>query len=906
MPPALRSGDSISRFRIVAPLGAGGMGEVYKAIDDSLDRPIALKVLPPELTRSEERLRRFVQEARTASSLSHPNIVHIYEIGTAAAVKGGGTPADDATPLHFIAMELIDGLTLKREIHEERTDLRALTGYLGQAADGLAKAHGAGVVHRDLKPENIMITRDGFAKVLDFGLAKLTEKRESGGETNAATAVKERTREGAVMGTVGYMSPEQVQGKSVDYRSDIFSFGCILYEAATRRKPFDADSDVDVMHKILHDKPQAVDELNPNVPAELRRIIRRCLAKEPDKRYQSMKDVAIELSETVDEWDALSASTTSASGTSSGATQPAVPRRRWLVPAIVGLALVLVAAMAFRIYREPKGGARPTGFSSMKIAPVTRSGDVRTAALSPDRKYVAIVRRGADGFSIWVRQVATGSDVRVVAPSPLEVIHMAFSPDGDYLFFVRREDVVVLYSTLFQVPVLGGALKKIIFDIDSQVGFSPDGRHIAFIRGNPPAGESYLMIAGVDGSGEKKFVISKGQERFLNCGPQWSPDGKQIAAFMSAASGPRGHLVLVDAASGHLTRLGSAEFWFPDDLAWPPSGDRLLVVGGDGARANQYGQVWAVSVPSGELTRVTNDLNAYRGVSLTRDGTMLATTQQRSTSNLWSWAPGSREAKQITSSSSSFVADLTSSGSKLYFVQGAVAAGPEIWTANLDGSGESSLVSTKEDPVWAPSVPSDDSFVLFQSLSGGSARVWRAERDGSNPRPLTSSLANMEFAMAVAPDGDFFVYLPQDSSDLMKVPLRSEGKPLVIGAHSNGDPRVSPDSRLIAATFWARDASGRDERKILVIPATGGSPAAEFPFRGKGYRWTPDGKALTYIRDDQDVSNLWRQPLGGSPPEQITHFKSGKIVSHTWTPTGTVMMGRGEETSDAVLITDFH
>ena len=907
MPQALRSGDSLSRFRIVAAIGAGGMGEVYKAIDESLERAVAIKVLPPGLIRSEERLRRFIQEAKAASSLSHPNIVHIYEIGSAEVLHDGVRREGDAQPLHFIAMELIEGLTLKREIHEERTDLRVLAGYLGQAAEGLGKAHEAGIVHRDLKPENIMITRDGFAKVLDFGLAKLTEKRDSGGQTNAATEVRERTRDGVVMGTTGYMSPEQVQGKSVDHRSDIFSFGCILYEAATRKKPFEGDSDVDTMHRILHDKPQAVDELNPSVPADVRRIIRRCLAKEPDKRYQSIKDVAIELDEAVQNWDELSASTTSASTSGSARAPAQSPRRPWLVPAIVTLALLLVATIAFMIYRGSKAGGQAAAFSAMKIASLTGSGDVRTAAISPDRKYVAIVRRAGDGYSIWVRQVATESDVQVVPPSPLEVFHVVFSPDGDYLFFVRREGHVIAYSTLFQVPTLGGPIRKVVFDIDSQVGFSPDGKQIAFIRGNPPKGESYLMVAAVDGTAERKVAISKGEVRFLTSGPQWSPDGKQIAAFMGGPTGPRGHIVLADVFSGKITPLGHTEFWFPDDLAWLPSGDRLLAVGGDGAKLDIRRQIWAVSVPAGEMTRVTNDLNAYQGVSLTRDGNMLATTQQRATSNLCSWTPGSTETREITSGSSSYVVDLTSSASNLFFVAALASGGVEIRNANLDGTGAATLITMKEDPVWAPSVPSDGSFILFQSLAGGAPRVWRADRDGSNPRPVTNTLATYQYPMAVAPSGDWFVYVPNASNDLMKVPLRDGGRPVLIARNSNGALHVSPDSRLVAGPFFlpAADVAGRVVRTIQVIPASGGPPIARFEMRGNGYCWTPDGKALTYVRDEQGISNLWRQPLDGSPPEQLSHFKSGKIVSHTWTPNGTVMMARGEETSDVVLISDF-
>src|SRR5262245_30106750 len=239
------------------------MGEVYLAQDQSLDRNVALKVLPPDLVRSDERVRRFVLEAKSASSLNHPNIVTIYEIGQDRVGSGDGAPSVDSPPVHFISMELVTGKTLSSLIHDDKADLKTLLGYLAQVAEGLAKAHAAGIVHRDLKPGNVMVTPDGFAKVLDFGLAKLTERRESDPDaTSARTLAADATGEGMLIGTAGYMSPEQVQGKPADYRSDVFSFGCVLYEAATRRRPFAAESSVETMHRILNDKPTPIEELN--------------------------------------------------------------------------------------------------------------------------------------------------------------------------------------------------------------------------------------------------------------------------------------------------------------------------------------------------------------------------------------------------------------------------------------------------------------------------------------------------------------------------------------------------------------------------------------------------------------------------------------------------------------------
>src|SRR6266850_4377405 len=281
---------TLSHYRIVSKIGAGGMGEVYLAQDTKLDRKVALKILPAEVASNRDRMERFVREAKSAAALSHPNIAQIFEIG-----EHNGT--------HYIAMEFVEGVTLREKIHHERTELSKLLRYLQHVAEGLAKAHAAGIVHRDLKPDNIMITRDGHAKILDFGLAKLIEPRlteavEGEDSGDAATAIMQQpSTPGLIMGTVGYMSPEQAQGKAkeIDQRSDIFSFGCILFEAATGKKPFEGDSIVKSLHSLIYESAPPIAELNPSAPAELQRIVRRCLAKDPDDRYQSVREVAIEL-----------------------------------------------------------------------------------------------------------------------------------------------------------------------------------------------------------------------------------------------------------------------------------------------------------------------------------------------------------------------------------------------------------------------------------------------------------------------------------------------------------------------------------------------------------------------------------------------------------------------------------
>jgi len=284
----LAANTTLSHYRIVSKIGAGGMGEVYLAQDTKLERKVALKIFPVELTSNQDRMRRFTREAKAAAALNHPNIAHIYEIG-------------EDEGIHFIAMEFIDGVTLRAKIHREQADLKKLLRYLHHAAEGLAKAHAAGIVHRDLKPDNIMITRDGHAKTLDFGLAKLIEPLEESDDDELASEMETAVRStpGVVRGTVGYMAPEQARGdtKAVDHRSDIFSFGCLLYEAATRQRAFTGQDSLDSLHKIAYGPTPSIKDVSPDAPDDLQRIIRRCLAKDPDERYQTIKDVAIELKE---------------------------------------------------------------------------------------------------------------------------------------------------------------------------------------------------------------------------------------------------------------------------------------------------------------------------------------------------------------------------------------------------------------------------------------------------------------------------------------------------------------------------------------------------------------------------------------------------------------------------------
>ena len=398
MSESLEANTTLSHYRIVSKIGAGGMGEVYLAQDTKLNRKVALKILPAELAANQDRMRRFVQEAQAAAALNHPNIAHIYEIG-----ESEGT--------NFIAMEFVDGKTLREKIHGEKSSLKVLLKHLQQVAEGLAKAHGSGIVHRDLKPDNIMITRDGHAKILDFGLAKLLDAMpDSAAEVGeAATAMMpvQHSMPGVVMGTVGYMSPEQAQAKPVDQRSDIFSFGCLLYEAATGRKPFAGDSIIDTLHKIIHDPAPAITDLNPSASPELQRVIRKCLAKEPQKRYQTIRDTANDLDELLEEMKGVSdiersvapsTNTSSTIGSTAGdvraestasvSQQPASSAeyvitgiKQHKVTVVIALVVVVVAAVGLGLYLS--AGKTAVAIESIAVMPfVNESGNADVEYLS--------------------------------------------------------------------------------------------------------------------------------------------------------------------------------------------------------------------------------------------------------------------------------------------------------------------------------------------------------------------------------------------------------------------------------------------------------------------------------------------------------------------------------------------
>ncbi len=941
---AIATGTRLGRYEIRSQIGAGGMGEVYLAQDTKLDRTVALKILPSGVASDQARMRRFIQEARAASGLSHPNVAHIYEI-------------EEMDGHHFIAMEHIEGETLRRRLTHTRLELTEALDIALQVAAALSAAHTAGIVHRDIKPENIMLRTDGYAKVLDFGLAKLTDKQRDATDTEAPTRALVNTDPGMVMGTAAYMSPEQARGQEIDARTDVWSLGVVLYEMIAGRNPFEGSSVSDVISAILGKEPPPLARYSRDVPEALEMIVQTTLTKDKEERYHSIKEMMGALRRIKQRLDAaaeiersappdreqmhesLSLKSGGAGGSSPSqravSTAPEIGRtlqienshtassaeylvteikrhKTGIVFALLGLVFIsaaLVLGLYFFAWRKSSDQtARTTNSrSSMKIIRLTTSGKVRHAAVSPDGKYVIYSVQDGGQESLWMRQVATSSNAQIVPPAKISLGRQTFSPDGNYVYYPARDESNPS-GALFQVATLGGVPRKILSNIESPITFSPDGSRIAFVRNDTAAtGEDQLIVANADGTNERKLAARKGDAFFNYGGLAWSPDGKVIACPAGSYRGGFHQLVLaIDAETGEQREFSSKKYGDTGRISWLADGSGMVI------NANEPGgffnQIWLISYPGGEARLITHDLNYYSGTSLTADSRSLVTVQRDETSNIWV-APANdmTRGRQVTSGKLEGQTNLAwTPDEKIVFVS-TQSGNMDIWIMNADGTNQKQL-TTGPQIDQSPAVSPDGRYIVFSSERAGFPSLWRMDVDGGNLKQLTSN--QEDYGPQVTPDGQWILFRSWRTGrqTLWKMPVDG-GDPVQVSDLFVVGQSISPDGKLIACIQI--DEKPNMPTRLVILPFAGGTPVKSFDLpptvqERTSARWTPDGSAVTLLDFRTGTPNLWSQPLDGGPMKQLTDFKPDGVSSREWSGDGKlVALTRGTFTSDVVLISDF-
>ena len=850
--PALLPGRRLGPYEIVSFLGEGGMGRVYRARDARLAREVAVKVLDPAWAADPDLLSRFRNEARAVSALSHGNIVVVHDVGEA-----------DGIP--FFAMELLEGPTLREVLGQGRAPLRKALEIASQVAEGLAAAHARGVVHRDLKPENVMITKSGVAKILDFGLAKLRSPQAKDPGPGASSAV---THPGMLLGTAGYMSPEQATGRPVDFRTDQFAFGAILYELLSGRRAFRCATDVETLAAIIRDEPEPLPPAEANLPVPLRFILARCLAKDPEDRYASTRDLARDVAQLRD-W--LSQPSLAAQV----AVAPPARRRGWAWAG--ALAATLAAGAAIPLLLRPREQDPP------RLRSLTYSGADSFPAASPDGGTIAFTS-SRDGTSrIWLKQVSTGAEVALTeGPDG----HPRFSADGSSVLFAR---MAASGPSLYRVSALGGAPRKVLDD--ARAGdWSPDGKRLAFVRSvrEPGTRPVYLVgVAAADGSGPRIVETIEAQEVSP---PRWSRDSKRIAlAHGYGAALVWSFLVLDPDGSERRVLHPPYVLGAVSAPAWSNSG-ALLYAQSDAVDGTPSGRLVLQEVRSGRARILLRALALGGGsVDLAGSGRAVVTLQ-RVRGNL-------REIPLSDPSAARWLARGDCDDRQPFYSPDGARV---VFSSNRDGQLDVWDVSPKTGSVrrltdhasedWDPRV-APDGRLFWSSKRSGSFEVWTAEGDGSAPRQVSHDGVDAENP-TFTPDLAWIVYASSNPArrGLWKVRLDGTGA-TQLASGNLGLPEVSPDGALVLFGSYGdphpvlqvvRLADGASVPFEIRIRSTGLRTESAF-IRGRS-RWMPDGRSIAFVDADesgrsgvflQDFTpgkdtSATRRPLAGFHPDAIT------------------------------------
>jgi serine/threonine protein kinase len=907
--------QTILHYRITGQLGSGGMGVVYEAQDLTLGRRVALKFLPPELSRDQTALDRFLLEARTASALNHPNICTIYAVEKATLEHGEGQS--------FIAMELLEGENLDQKLGSGPLALDRLLEVAIQLADALDAAHAKGVIHRDIKPANIFLTQRGPVKVLDFGLAKLARPdlaMTTIGATQDSPTPAHLTSPGATVGTIAYMSPEQARGEELDLRTDLFSLGTVIYQMATGRLPFSGATSAVIFHAILELDPVPAQQLNSALPPRLQEIIDKALEKDRDLRYQSAADLRGDLKrlkrDTESGRKVGMASTQTAASSASGASSVVAPVRHAsgssAVAAVVrqnkirsavaaGVVLVVVGVAAYGIYSLATR-SRPTAFQNFSVTKVTDSGDAVSAAISPDGRYILSLMRSNGLASLWLRNVPTNSNTQVQPPADVYYNGLRFSPDGNYFYFVRSDPGNPELKFLYRAPLLGGTPQKLAEDVDSNITLSPDGKKFAFMRYDNPDPGKYRLIVQSAEDGGAEIVLADGPKGQALYSPTWSADGKTIVCGELHTTDVWESLVAIEVASGRQKVFFSSNVQFFQSATWLPDGSGVLGLARGPDSNYRRSQIAFVSYPDGKLSPITRDTNNYSDLSIASDGRVLATILSEARWSLFVMPASGTNAQPQPVASTEADTNFTWTGDdQLIDDQGSL-----LNRINPATGSKTTVITEEGKPNGNPAACADGRSIAFELVLHGASEsdnIWRMDPAGGNLRQITKG--RQDQYPVCSPDSRWLYYMAKgDQGKLSRVSLDG-GAPQLVSDIEISDSQfdISPDGKL--AAFGTLEHSGEHKEKLALV-ATDSAQIKLVDFERLRFgliRFSRDGKAVVYPTRDNGVDNLWLQPLDGSKGHAITDFKSERIRDFHWSFDGKQLaMVRGHTDSDVVLL----